>query len=79
MKGNYPRFAESYSREELIEHFMLNETEQNFTVQFKGDANQHGGAILLKSLRVRSHAKAISWLFSLFLERSSNSSQVVHC
>ncbi len=70
MKGNYPRFDESYSREELIEHFMLNETEQNFTVQFKGDANQHGVAILLKSLRVRSHApdyrsafhnQAVSW------------------
>ena len=51
MKGNYPRFTENYSREELIEHFMLNETEQNFTVQFRGDANRHGVAVLLKSLQ----------------------------
>lgn len=51
MKGNYPHFTENHSREELIEHFMLNETERNFTIQFRGDANRHGVAIWLKSLQ----------------------------
>ena len=51
MKGDYPRFTESYSREELIENFWLNETEQGFIAQFRGDVNRHGVAILLKSLQ----------------------------
>lgn len=49
--GDYPRFTESYSREELIENFWLNETEQGFIAQFRGDVNRHGVAILLKSLQ----------------------------
>ena len=51
MKGDYPRFTESYSREELIENFWLNETEQGFIARFRGDANRYGIAILLKSLQ----------------------------
>ena len=51
MKVDYPRFAESYSNEELIEHFLLNETEQEFITRFRGDVNQHGVAVLLKSLQ----------------------------
>ncbi len=51
MKGDYPRFTESYSREELIENFWLNETEQGFITRFRGDVNRHGIAILLKSLQ----------------------------
>lgn len=50
MKVDYPRFTEVYSREELIEYFMLNETEQEFITQFRGNENQHGVAVLLKSL-----------------------------
>jgi hypothetical protein len=51
MKGDYPQFQKSYSHEELIEHFMLDETEREFIAQFRGDANRHGYAILLKSLQ----------------------------
>jgi len=51
MKGDYPQFQESYSHEELIEHFMLNETEREFIAQFRGEDKRHGAAILLKSLQ----------------------------
>lgn len=51
MKGDYPQFQKSYSYEELIEHFMLNEKEREFIAQLRGDANRHGAAILLKSLQ----------------------------
>jgi len=51
MKGDYPRFQKSYSHDELIEHFLLNEAEQEFLTQFRGDAHCHGVAILLKSLQ----------------------------
>jgi hypothetical protein len=51
MKGDYPQFQKNYSHEELVEHFMLDETEQKFIAQFRGDANRHGYAILLKSLQ----------------------------
>lgn len=51
MKGDYPRFQESYSHEELVEHFLLNETDREFIAQFRMDANRHGIAILLKSLQ----------------------------
>jgi hypothetical protein len=52
MKGDYPQFQKSYSHEELIEHFVLDETEREFiTHQFRGDAKRHGAAILLKSLQ----------------------------
>jgi len=51
MKGDYPQFQKSYSHEELIEYFMLDETEREFIAQFRGDANRHGYAILLKSLQ----------------------------
>ena len=32
MKGDYPQFQKSYSHQELIEHFMLDETEQSFPI-----------------------------------------------
>jgi len=51
MKGDYPQFQKSYSHEELIEHFMLNEAEREFIVQFRGEDKRHGAAILLKSLQ----------------------------
>jgi len=51
MKGDYPRFQKSYSHEELIEHFLLNEAEKEFLTQFRGDPHCHGVAILLKSLQ----------------------------
>jgi TnpA family transposase len=52
MKGDYPKFQKSYSHEELIEHFLLDETEREFIAhQFRGDDKRHGGAILLKSLQ----------------------------
>jgi hypothetical protein len=37
MKGDYPQFQKSYSHEELIEHFMLDETEREFIAQFRAD------------------------------------------
>ena len=51
MKGNYPKFTLNYSHEELIEHFLLSETEQQFIQKLRGDTNRHGAAILLKSLQ----------------------------
>jgi len=51
MKVDYPSFAEGYSREELIEHFTLSQTEQQFITQFRGDVNRHSAAVLLKSLQ----------------------------
>ena len=51
MKVDYPFFTEGYSREELIQHFTLSETEQQFIAQFRGDVNRHGAAVLLKSLQ----------------------------
>jgi len=57
MKGDYPQFQESYSHEELVEYFTLDETEREFIAQFRGDANRHGAAILLNrySILVTSH------------------------
>ena len=49
--GDYPRFTSNLSHEELIEHFLLSETEQKFMAQFRKDTNCHGAAILLKSLQ----------------------------
>jgi len=51
MKGDYPQFQKSYSHEELIEHFTLDEIDREFIAQLRGDANRHGAAILLKSLQ----------------------------
>ena len=51
MKGDYPKFTLSYSHEELIEHFMLSETDETFITQFRGDTNRHGATVLLKSLQ----------------------------
>ena len=51
MKGDYPRFQRSYSYEDLVEHFLLDETEREFIAQFRGEINRHGVAILLKSLQ----------------------------
>jgi len=51
MKVDYPFFTEGYSKEELIEHFTLSETEQQFIAPFRGDVNRHGAAVLLKSLQ----------------------------
>ena len=51
MKGDYPRFSPNYTREELIEHFMLSSNEQEFIAQFRGDTNRYGVAVLLKSLQ----------------------------
>jgi hypothetical protein len=52
MKGDYPQFQKSYSHEELIEYFLLDEAEREFIAhQFRGDAKHHGVAILLKSVQ----------------------------
>jgi hypothetical protein len=51
MRGDYPQFQKNYTYEDLVEHFLLDETEQEFIAQFRGDANRHGVAILLKSLQ----------------------------
>ena len=52
---DYPRFAENYSREELIEHSLLNEAEQEFITRFRGDVNRYAVAVLLKSLQYLSY------------------------
>jgi hypothetical protein len=51
MKGDYPQFQKSYTYEDLVEHFLLDEIEQGFTAQFRGDTNRHGVSILLKSIQ----------------------------
>ncbi len=51
MKGDYPQFQKSYSHEDLIEHFLLDERDREFITQFRRDTNRHGYAILLKSLQ----------------------------
>lgn len=50
MRGDYPCFKATYTHEELIEHFLLSEAEQQFLTQFRGAVNRHGVAVLLKSL-----------------------------
>jgi len=50
MKGEYPSFKATYTHEELIEHFLLSDAEQQFLQQVRGEVNRHGVAILLKSL-----------------------------
>ncbi|HEY9783871.1 MAG TPA: DUF4158 domain-containing protein [Candidatus Obscuribacterales bacterium] len=50
MKGDYPRFNDIYSREELIEHFLLSESERSLALEMRGEANQLGFGILLKSV-----------------------------
>ena len=45
MKGDYPKFTLSYSHEELIEHFMLSETDWTFTTQFRRPF-QTGGKVV---------------------------------
>jgi TnpA family transposase len=51
MKGDYPRFQKRYSHDDLIEHFLLDDTERRSVAQFRGNANRHGVAILLKSMQ----------------------------
>ena len=51
MKGDYPQFVEDLSHEQLIEHFLLNETDHQFITGFRGDVNRYGVAVLLKSLQ----------------------------
>jgi hypothetical protein len=51
MKGDYPQFAQDLSHEELIEHFLLDETDHQFITGFRGDGNRYGVAVLLKSLQ----------------------------
>ncbi len=50
MKGEYPRFKDIYSRDALIEHFYLAESERALINDLRGSPNRLGAAILLKSL-----------------------------
>ena len=50
MAGEYPHFKSSYLHEELVEGFQLGPHEFDFVYSYRGDANRHGIAILLKSL-----------------------------
>jgi hypothetical protein len=47
---DYPRFNHIYSREALIEHFLLSHPERLLASEMRGDVNRLGFAILLKSL-----------------------------
>lgn len=50
MKNLYPRFQESYTQDELIEHFWLTKDEIVFVETFRSEVNQLAVAVLLKSL-----------------------------
>jgi len=73
MKGDYPQFQKSYSHEDLIEHFLLDGREREFIAQFRGDANRHGYAILLKSLQYLGyfpqHIKEVPDQIKLFIAK----------
>jgi Domain of unknown function (DUF4158) len=51
MTGDYPRFQVTYTREELIEHFLLNPAEHALVDTCRGDVNRHGVAVLLKAVQ----------------------------
>ena len=53
MQNLYPSFQESYDRDELIEHFWLNNDEIEFVRTFRSEINQQAVAVLLKSLEHR--------------------------
>jgi len=76
MKGDYPRFQESYSHEELIEHFLMDEEEREFIAQFRGDANRHGAALLLKSVEHLGYfprqANEIPTVVKIFIAKQLN-------
>jgi hypothetical protein len=46
MKGQYPRFKNSYFYEELTEHFPLTTTELEIVRSCRGNTNRQGMAIL---------------------------------
>ena len=50
MKGDYPRFRDIYTDEELAEHFFLSRSEHLFVQECRSDANRLVVSILLKSL-----------------------------
>ena len=50
MKNLYPRFQESYTQDELIEHFWLTNNEIVFVETFRSEINRQAVAVLLKSL-----------------------------
>jgi TnpA family transposase len=50
MKGDYPRFNDIYSREGLIEHFLLSKSERLLTSEMRSDVNKLGFATLLKTV-----------------------------
>jgi TnpA family transposase len=51
MKNLYPSFQESYTQDELIEHFWLTNDEIVFVQTFRSEVNQQAVAILLKCLK----------------------------
>ena len=50
MKGDYPRFKDTYSEEELAEFFFLSQSERLFVDDCRSDTNRLVVAVLLKSL-----------------------------
>lgn len=50
MKNLFPRFQESYTQDELIEHFWLTNDEIVFVETFRSEANRQAVAVLLKTL-----------------------------
>jgi len=50
MKGDYPRFRDIYTDEELAENFFLSPSERLFVDECRSDTNRLVVAVLLKSL-----------------------------
>jgi hypothetical protein len=46
----YPEFKTTYSREELVEHFLLTRVDLQPVLTRRGEANRCGMALLLKEL-----------------------------
>ncbi len=85
MTTGYPRFGQSFTDEELIEHFLLSEMDQKFIARFRGDVNCHGVAVLLKSLQFLGyfpHLREVPATVKLFIAKQLNltfdSSQQYH-
>jgi Domain of unknown function (DUF4158) len=51
MTGDYPRFKATYTHDELVEHFLLSADERALVDSCRGEANRHGGAVLLKAVQ----------------------------
>ena len=75
MTTGYPRFGQSFTDEELIEHFLLSEMDQKFIARFRGDVNCHGVAVLLKSLQFLGyfpHLREVPATVKLFIAKQLN-------